>query len=97
MYISGLGVGGRYSDGANLQISVVDINVDGATIQLCAHGPDAFQDEGEVACNDLGDSCNDWAEIGYCFPGTVRVFRQKFTLEDAIGPHASSLEALAGV
>jgi hypothetical protein len=24
---------------------------------------------------------------------TVRVFRQKFTLEDAIGPHASSLEA----
>jgi hypothetical protein len=25
--------------------------------------------------------------------GTVRVFRQKFTLEDAIGPHASSLEA----
>jgi hypothetical protein len=23
----------------------------------------------------------------------VRVFRQKFTLEDAIGPHASSLEA----
>jgi hypothetical protein len=29
--------------------------------------------------------------------GTVRVFRQKFTLEDAIGPHASSLEALACV
>jgi hypothetical protein len=25
--------------------------------------------------------------------GTVRVFRQKFTLEDAIGPHASWLEA----
>ena len=23
----------------------------------------------------------------------MRVFRQKFTLEDAIGPHASSLEA----
>jgi hypothetical protein len=28
--------------------------------------------------------------------GTVRVFRQKFTLEDAIGPHTCSLEALAG-
>jgi hypothetical protein len=26
-------------------------------------------------------------------PGTVRVFRQKFTLEDAIGSHACSLEA----
>jgi subtilase family serine protease len=26
--------------------------------------------------------------------GTVRVFRQKFTLEDAIGSHACSLEAL---
>jgi hypothetical protein len=25
--------------------------------------------------------------------GTVRVFRQKFTLEDAIGAHACSLEA----
>jgi hypothetical protein len=25
--------------------------------------------------------------------GTVRVFRQKFTLEDAIGSHACSLEA----
>ena len=32
---------------------------------------------------------------GYC---TVRVFRQKFTLEDAIGSHAvTPLEALAGV
>jgi hypothetical protein len=30
-------------------------------------------------------------------PCTVRVFRQKFTLEDAIGAHACSLEALAGV
>jgi hypothetical protein len=29
--------------------------------------------------------------------GTVRVFRQKFTLEDAIGSHACSLEALADV
>jgi hypothetical protein len=29
--------------------------------------------------------------------GTVRVFRQKFTLEDAIGSHAYSLEALACV
>jgi hypothetical protein len=27
------------------------------------------------------------------FTGTVRVFRQIFTLEDAIGPHACSLEA----
>jgi hypothetical protein len=25
--------------------------------------------------------------------GPVRVFRQKFTLDDAIGPHACSLEA----
>jgi hypothetical protein len=34
-------------------------------------------------------------EIFLCAPGagTVRVFRQTFTLEDAIGPHASSLEA----
>jgi hypothetical protein len=29
--------------------------------------------------------------------GKVRAFRQKFTLEDAIGSHACSLEALAGV
>jgi dipeptidase len=29
--------------------------------------------------------------------GTVRVFRQEFTLEDAIGSHACSLEALAYV
>jgi hypothetical protein len=29
--------------------------------------------------------------------GTVRVFRQKFTLEDAIGSHACSLEAVACV
>jgi hypothetical protein len=29
--------------------------------------------------------------------GTVRVFRQKFTLEDAIGSHACSLEALTCV
>jgi hypothetical protein len=29
--------------------------------------------------------------------GTVRVFRKKFTLEDAIGSHACSLQALAGV
>ena len=29
--------------------------------------------------------------------GTVRVFRQKFTLEDAIGSHACSLEALTRV
>jgi hypothetical protein len=29
--------------------------------------------------------------------GTVRVFRQRFTLEDAVGSHACSLEALAGV
>ena len=29
--------------------------------------------------------------------GTVRGFRPKFTLEDAIDPHASSLEALTGV
>jgi hypothetical protein len=29
--------------------------------------------------------------------GTVRVFRQKSTLEDAISSHACSLEALAGV
>jgi hypothetical protein len=28
---------------------------------------------------------------------TVRVFRLEFTLEDAIGSHACSLEALAGV
>jgi hypothetical protein len=28
---------------------------------------------------------------------TVRVFRQKFTLEDAIGSHACSLEALTCV
>jgi hypothetical protein len=27
--------------------------------------------------------------------GSVRVFRQKFTLKDAIGSHACSLEALA--
>jgi hypothetical protein len=27
-------------------------------------------------------------------PGAVRVFRQEFTLEDAIGSHACSLEAL---
>jgi hypothetical protein len=32
-------------------------------------------------------------EIGHNF-GTVRVFRQKVTLENAIGPHACSLEAL---
>jgi hypothetical protein len=30
-------------------------------------------------------------------PGPVRVFRQKFTLEDAIGSHACSLEALTRV
>jgi alpha-galactosidase len=29
--------------------------------------------------------------------GTVRVFRQEFTLEDAIGSHACSFDALAGV
>jgi hypothetical protein len=29
--------------------------------------------------------------------GTVRVFRQDFTLDDAIGSHACSLEALASV
>jgi hypothetical protein len=29
--------------------------------------------------------------------GTVRVFRQKSTLEDAIGPTPAPLEALAGV
>jgi hypothetical protein len=34
---------------------------------------------------------------GSVLPGTVRVFRQKFTLEDAIGSHACSLEALACV
>jgi hypothetical protein len=31
------------------------------------------------------------------FFGTVRVFRQTFTLEDAIGSHVCSLEAFAGV
>jgi hypothetical protein len=30
---------------------------------------------------------------GEAAQGTVRGFRQKFTLEDAIGPHACSLEA----
>jgi hypothetical protein len=29
--------------------------------------------------------------------GTVRIFRQKFPLEDAIGSHACSLQALACV
>jgi DNA polymerase gamma 1 len=33
------------------------------------------------------------APPGHSFVGTVRVFRQKFTLEDAIGSHAFSLEA----
>jgi hypothetical protein len=47
------------------------------------------------------------SQIGYphptgkdCLDGTdctVRVFRQQFTLEDAIGSHTCSLEALAGV
>jgi hypothetical protein len=32
-----------------------------------------------------------------CMRGTVRVFRQEFTLADAIGSHTCSLEALAGV
>jgi hypothetical protein len=36
-------------------------------------------------------------EIRLEYVCTVRVFRQKFTLEDAIGSHACSLEALAGV
>jgi hypothetical protein len=35
-----------------------------------------------------------WTFLIMC---TVRVFRQKFTLEDAIGSHACSLEALASV
>ena len=34
--------------------------------------------------------------IGFVF-GTVRVFRREFTLEDGIGSHACSLEAIACV
>jgi hypothetical protein len=38
-----------------------------------------------------------WNDTNRCRHRTVRVFRQEFTLEDAIGSHVCSLEARAGV
>jgi hypothetical protein len=48
--------------------------------------------DAQAECNTTSNKF-DIADVGR----TVRVFRQKFTLEDAIGSHACSLEALAGV
>jgi hypothetical protein len=43
--------------------------------------------------NTEGHGVGDGLDVLLYLPGTVRVFRQKFTLEDAIGSHACSLEA----
>jgi proprotein convertase subtilisin/kexin type 5 len=45
-----------------------------------------------AACSSSCDTCNGGGTSD-CTSCTVRVFRQKFTLEDAIGSHACSLEA----
>ena len=48
-----------------------------------------------VGIHDVaGDEARPYARSNpICLSGTVRVFRHKFTLEDAIGSHACSLEA----
>jgi hypothetical protein len=46
---------------------------------------------------DCSDKCFASFETRFVGSGTVPFFGQKFTLEDAIGSHACSLEALACV
>jgi hypothetical protein len=43
------------------------------------------------------NACDDQQSFTQLTQRTVRVFRQKFTPEDAIGSHACSFEARAGV
>jgi hypothetical protein len=44
-----------------------------------------------------GTTLKAWNQGTWAGFGTVRVFWQEFTIEDAFGFHACSLEALAGV
>jgi hypothetical protein len=68
-------------------------------VQFCNKLPLAIGIAGALLKNMSLDSTGDWSGVltvlkeEFGEGGTVRVFRLKFTLEDAIGSHACSLDA----
>jgi hypothetical protein len=86
-------------DTFDLTAASTTASVNGATVVVDIGALDEFQLKSQIltAASDGSSFLAFSTAMVQDMDGTVRVFRQKFTLEDAIGSHACSLEASSRV